>query len=184
MRSPPRRAQKFGRRPPPARGQAPRSRLDKVILLNDGDTPRAFVITVLKKVFRMSKEQAYAVMITAHRRGACVVASCEVEPMAMRVTPPSASGKATKRGVLTQRAPPPQPRKARVVAVEGDPLAAPLEGERRESGVGHARAAGVGAKAEAAEDGPVALAGLDDFAVRLVQKANASAKALGSWNAR
>jgi ATP-dependent Clp protease adaptor protein ClpS len=29
---------------------------------------------VLKKVFRMSEEQAYRVMITAHRRGACVVA--------------------------------------------------------------------------------------------------------------
>ena len=29
---------------------------------------------MLKAVFRMSEEQAYAVMITAHRRGACVVA--------------------------------------------------------------------------------------------------------------
>ncbi len=29
---------------------------------------------VLKAVFRMSESQAYAVMITAHRRGACVVA--------------------------------------------------------------------------------------------------------------
>ena len=29
---------------------------------------------MLKAVFRMSEEQAYRVMITAHRRGACVVA--------------------------------------------------------------------------------------------------------------
>ena len=51
-----------------------RPRLYKVILINDDFTPREFVVTVLKTVFRMSEEQAYAVMITAHRRGACVVA--------------------------------------------------------------------------------------------------------------
>ncbi|EJW11532.1 ATP-dependent Clp protease adaptor protein ClpS [Rhodovulum sp. PH10] len=48
--------------------------LYKVILLNDDYTPRDFVVGVLKAVFRMSEEQAYAVMITAHRRDACVVA--------------------------------------------------------------------------------------------------------------
>src|SRR5581483_1108254 len=46
----------------------------KVILLNDDYTPREFVVVVLKAVFRMSEEQAYNVMITAHRRGACVIA--------------------------------------------------------------------------------------------------------------
>jgi ATP-dependent Clp protease adaptor protein ClpS len=51
-----------------------RPRLYKVILLNDDYTPREFVVTVLKAVFRMSEEEAYRVMITAHRRGACVVA--------------------------------------------------------------------------------------------------------------
>src|SRR5436853_6681803 len=51
-----------------------RPRLHKVILLNDDYTPREFVITVLKGVFRMSEEQAHRVMMTAHRRGACVVA--------------------------------------------------------------------------------------------------------------
>jgi ATP-dependent Clp protease adaptor protein ClpS len=49
-------------------------RLHKVILLNDDYTPREFVVSVLNAVFRMSKEQAYRVMITAHMRGACVVA--------------------------------------------------------------------------------------------------------------
>src|SRR5215210_1790184 len=73
---------------------------------------------------------------------------------------------------------PPQPRKAREVAVEGDPFAAPLDGERREPGVGDARAADVGVAAEAAEDGPVALAGLDDFAIRLVQKVIAEGECL------
>jgi ATP-dependent Clp protease adaptor protein ClpS len=29
---------------------------------------------VLKSVFRMGEEKAYAVMLTAHRRGACVIA--------------------------------------------------------------------------------------------------------------
>ena len=56
------------------RAKTERPRLYKVILINDDFTPRAFVVTVLKKVFRVSEEQAYAVMITAHRLGACVVA--------------------------------------------------------------------------------------------------------------
>jgi ATP-dependent Clp protease adaptor protein ClpS len=48
--------------------------LYKVILLNDDFTPREFVVTVLKAVFRMNEDQAYNVMITAHKRGACVIA--------------------------------------------------------------------------------------------------------------
>ena len=51
-----------------------RPRLHKVILVNDDFTPREFVVIVLKAEFRMSEEQAYRVMITAHRRGVCVVA--------------------------------------------------------------------------------------------------------------
>ena len=49
-------------------------RLHKVILVNDDFTPREFVVTVLKAEFRMSENQAMRVMMTAHRRGACVVA--------------------------------------------------------------------------------------------------------------
>ena len=37
-------------------------------------TPREFVVTVLKAEFRMTEDQAHKVMITAHRRGVCVVA--------------------------------------------------------------------------------------------------------------
>src|SRR5271168_1336838 len=51
-----------------------RPRLHKVILVNDDYTPREFVITVLKAEFRMSEDHAHKVMITAHRRGVCVVA--------------------------------------------------------------------------------------------------------------
>ena len=51
-----------------------RPRLHKVILVNDDYTPREFVVTVLKGEFRMTEEEAYKVMITAHRRGVCVVA--------------------------------------------------------------------------------------------------------------
>src|SRR5262249_14642037 len=51
-----------------------RPRLHKVILINDDFTPREFVVTVLKGEFRMNEDQAYRVMITAHKRGACVVA--------------------------------------------------------------------------------------------------------------
>ena len=51
-----------------------RPKLHKVILINDDYTPREFVVQVLKAVFRMGEETAYQVMMTAHRRGACVIA--------------------------------------------------------------------------------------------------------------
>ena len=51
-----------------------RPRLHKVILLNDDYTPREFVVTVLKSVFRVNAEQAQRIMVTAHQKGTCVVA--------------------------------------------------------------------------------------------------------------
>ncbi len=56
------------------RPQTERPRLHKVILVNDDYTPREFVVTVLKAEFGMNEDQAYRVMMTAHRRGVCVVA--------------------------------------------------------------------------------------------------------------
>ncbi len=56
------------------RTKTARPPLWKVILLNDDFTPREFVVVVLKAVFRMNAERAYHVMMTAHRRGACVIA--------------------------------------------------------------------------------------------------------------
>lgn len=56
------------------RPKTKRPRLHKVILLNDDYTPREFVVAVLMAVFGISEPQAYKVMMTAHRRGACVVA--------------------------------------------------------------------------------------------------------------
>ncbi|MBL8582444.1 MAG: ATP-dependent Clp protease adapter ClpS [Rhizobiaceae bacterium] len=57
-----------------AKPKLERPKLHKVILLNDDFTPREFVVTVLKAEFSMSEDQAHRVMITAHRRGVCVVA--------------------------------------------------------------------------------------------------------------
>jgi ATP-dependent Clp protease adaptor protein ClpS len=54
--------------------QIERPKLYKVILLNDDFTPHEFVVQVLKAVFRMNESQAYRVMMTAHRKGACVIA--------------------------------------------------------------------------------------------------------------
>ncbi|MES2750284.1 MAG: ATP-dependent Clp protease adapter ClpS [Pseudomonadota bacterium] len=48
--------------------------LYKVILLNDDYTPREFVVSVLKAVFRMGEEVAGRVMLTAHQKGSCVIA--------------------------------------------------------------------------------------------------------------
>jgi ATP-dependent Clp protease adaptor protein ClpS len=56
------------------RTRAERPKLYKVILLNDDFTPREFVVSVLKAVFRMTVDEAYGVMLTAHQKGACVVA--------------------------------------------------------------------------------------------------------------
>jgi ATP-dependent Clp protease adaptor protein ClpS len=57
-----------------AKTKVERPRLHKVILINDDYTPREFVTMVLKAEFRMTEDQAYKVMITAHKLGACVVA--------------------------------------------------------------------------------------------------------------
>jgi ATP-dependent Clp protease adaptor protein ClpS len=56
------------------RTKTERPPLYKVILLNDDYTPREFVVQVLKAVFRMNEDQAYRVMMTAHQKGACVIA--------------------------------------------------------------------------------------------------------------
>ena len=61
----------------PRTGTKPKTQrppLWKVILLNDDFTPREFVVQVLKAVFRMNGSQAYRVMMTAHQKGACVIA--------------------------------------------------------------------------------------------------------------
>jgi ATP-dependent Clp protease adaptor protein ClpS len=57
-----------------ARPKTQRPKLYRVLLLNDDFTPREFVVTVLKAEFSMNADQAQRVMITAHRRGLCVVA--------------------------------------------------------------------------------------------------------------
>ena len=59
---------------PKTKTKVARPPLWKVILLNDDFTPREFVVQVLKAVFRMNESQAYRVMITAHQKGACVIA--------------------------------------------------------------------------------------------------------------
>ena len=57
-----------------AKPKVERPRLFKVILVNDDYTPREFVVIVLKAEFRLNEDQAMRVMMTAHRRGVCVVA--------------------------------------------------------------------------------------------------------------
>jgi len=51
-----------------------RPKLHKVILINDDYTPRDFVTQVLKAEFGMGEDRAYQVMMTAHRKGVCVIA--------------------------------------------------------------------------------------------------------------
>lgn len=70
-----------------------RPRLHKVILVNDDYTPRDFVVMVLKAVFRISEDQAYRVMITAHRMGVCVVAVYTKDIAETKATEATEAGK-------------------------------------------------------------------------------------------
>jgi ATP-dependent Clp protease adaptor protein ClpS len=74
--------------------KAERPRLHKVILVNDDYTPREFVVMVLKAEFRMNEEHAYRVMITAHRRGVCVVAVFTKDVAETKATRATDAGKA------------------------------------------------------------------------------------------
>src|ERR1700730_5961174 len=65
---------------------------------------------------------------------------------------------------------PPQLRESRIVAVERDPFAAPLDGERCKPGIGDARSSRIGLDAKPLENVPVPLARVDDLAVRLSEK--------------
>jgi len=78
---------------PKQRPKVERPRLYKVILLNDDFTPREFVVTVLKAVFRMTEDQAFRVMILAHRRGACVVAVYTREVAESKATEATEAGR-------------------------------------------------------------------------------------------
>lgn len=71
-----------------------RPRLHKVILLNDDYTPREFVVRVLKAEFRVSEDQAYRIMITAHRKGSCVVAVFTKDVAETKATRATDAGKA------------------------------------------------------------------------------------------
>jgi ATP-dependent Clp protease adaptor protein ClpS len=71
-----------------------RPRLHKVILVNDDYTPREFVVTVLKAEFRMSEDEAYKVMVTAHRKGSCVVAVYTQDVAETKATRATEAGRA------------------------------------------------------------------------------------------
>jgi ATP-dependent Clp protease adaptor protein ClpS len=74
--------------------QVERPKLYKVILVNDDFTPREFVVTVLKGEFKLSEDQAHRVMITAHRRGVCVVAVFTKDVAETKATRATDAGKA------------------------------------------------------------------------------------------
>lgn len=76
------------------RPKVERPKLYKVILLNDDYTPREFVVRVLKAEFRLSEDQALRVMITAHRKGVCVVAVFTKDVAETKATRATDAGKA------------------------------------------------------------------------------------------
>lgn len=76
------------------RPKTERPRLHKVILVNDDFTPREFVVAVLKAEFGMGADTAQRVMITAHRRGVCVVAVYPRDVAETKATRATDAGKA------------------------------------------------------------------------------------------
>lgn len=76
------------------RPKTERPKLHKVILVNDDFTPREFVVRVLQAEFQMSEDQAHKVMITAHRRGVCVVAVFARDVAETKATRATDAGKA------------------------------------------------------------------------------------------
>ncbi len=75
------------------RSKTQRPSMHKVILVNDDYTPREFVVAVLKAVFRMSEEEAYHAMITAHSKGTCVVAVYTQEVAETKATEATDAGR-------------------------------------------------------------------------------------------
>ncbi len=55
----------------------------KVLLLNDDFTPMDFVVVVLEKFFKLSREQSTMVMLTVHREGKGV---CGIYPRDVAAT--------------------------------------------------------------------------------------------------
>lgn len=76
------------------RPKTERPKLHKVILLNDDFTPREFVVTVLKAEFHVGEDLAHKIMITAHRRGVCVVAVFTKDVAETKATRATDAGKA------------------------------------------------------------------------------------------
>jgi ATP-dependent Clp protease adaptor protein ClpS len=79
---------------PKVRTKVARPRLHKVILVNDDFTPREFVVKVLRAEFGTSEDQAYKIMITAHRKGVCVVAVYARDIAETKATRATDAGKA------------------------------------------------------------------------------------------
>lgn len=76
------------------RPKVERPKLHKVILVNDDFTPREFVVTVLKAEFHVGEDLAHKIMITAHRRGVCVVAVFTRDVAETKATRATDAGKA------------------------------------------------------------------------------------------
>ena len=81
-----------------------RPKLHKVILVNDDFTPREFVTLVLKAEFRLNEAKARQIMMTAHKRGVCVVSVFTRE---------IAEEKATAGTDAARRSSPPNPKNKR-----------------------------------------------------------------------
>jgi ATP-dependent Clp protease adaptor protein ClpS len=67
----------------PERSRAKPPPMYKVLLLNDDFTPMDFVIVVLEKFFKLSREQATGIMLKVHREGK---GTCGVYPRDMAAT--------------------------------------------------------------------------------------------------
>ena len=69
-----------------AKPRLKKPRMYRVLLMNDDYTPMEFVVTILRKIFRLTEEQSVQIMLIVHTEGSgvCGVFTAEVAETRVR----------------------------------------------------------------------------------------------------
>ncbi|RZO22000.1 MAG: ATP-dependent Clp protease adapter ClpS [Candidatus Thioglobus sp.] len=69
-----------------AKPRLKKPRMYRVLLMNDDYTPMEFVVTILRKIFRLTEEQSVQIMLKVHTEGSgvCGVFTAEVAETRVR----------------------------------------------------------------------------------------------------
>ena len=69
-----------------AKPRLKKPRMYRVLLMNDDYTPMEFVVTILRKIFRLTEEQSVQIMLKVHTEGSgvCGVFTAEIAETRVR----------------------------------------------------------------------------------------------------